>query len=226
MLSDDTTSAAPLNAGQRAQLERYLDNLRQWNRRVRLVGTDDPETLWREHVEDSLSLLVVHRWRGDESLVDIGSGAGFPALPLKIVHPALRVTLVEADRKKAGFLQHTAGVLGLTGVEVVARRAEDVARAAEHRERYHLATSRATAAPAVVLEYALPFLRIGGVLLAQVGAIAREPLAPVAARLGGGEPALLPAGRPGRFVLRVVKQATTPPDYPRRVGVARRRRLG
>jgi 16S rRNA (guanine527-N7)-methyltransferase len=191
-----------------------------------LVGDDDLETLWREHVEDSLSLLVAHRWRGDESLVDIGSGAGFPALPLKIVHAALRVTLVEADRKKAGFLQHTAGVLGLTGVEVVARRAEEVARAAEHREHYDLATSRAAAAPAVVLEYALPFLRIGGVLLAQVGAIAREPLAPVSARLGGGEPALLPAGRPGRFVLRVVKQAATPPGYPRRVGVARRRPLG
>ncbi len=217
--------APALDAGQRAQVDRYLVNLRSWNRRVRLVGADDLKTLWREHVEDSLSLLSVHNFRGDEAMVDIGSGAGFPALPLKIAHPRLRVTLVEADRKKAGFLQHTCGLLGLVGVEVLAQRAEEVAWAAEHRERFDLATSRATAAPAVVLEYALPFLRLGGVLLAQVGAISVEPLASVAAHLGGGAPALLPAGRPGHFVLRVVKQGSTPPGYPRRVGLARRRPL-
>ena len=107
----------------------------------------------------------------------------------------------------------------------MARRAEELGRDAGHREGYDLATSRATAAPAVMLEYALPFLRNGGVLLAQVGAISAEPLAPVAAQLGGGEPALLPGGRHRHFVLRVVKVAPTPAEFPRRVGQARRRPL-
>ncbi len=214
-----------LTPAQRAQMDRYLENLIRWSRRVNLVGTRDPEVLRRGHVEDSLALLDVHPWKGSESVLDIGSGGGFPALPLKIARPALRVMLVEADRRKAGFLQHTAGLLGLVDFEVVTERVEAFARRLENRERFDVVTSRASAPPAVVLEYALALLQPGGVLLAQVGAIEADTLTPVARLLGGGRPRLLKAGLPGHFVLRVLKVAPTPAEYPRRVGLPAKRPL-
>jgi len=214
-----------LTPQQRAQMDRYLDNLIRWNRRVNLVGTHDAEVLRRDHMEDSLALLDLHPWQGSESILDIGSGGGFPALPLKIARPALRVTLVEADRKKAGFLRHTAGLLGLKSLEIVAERVEAYARRPENREHFDVVTSRATAPPAVVLEYGMAFLHLGGVLLAQVGALDPERLTPVARLLGGGPPQLRQAGLPGHFVLSVSKVAPTPAAYPRRVGLPARRPL-
>ncbi len=214
-----------LTPTQRSLLERYLGNLQQWNRRVNLVATGDLGVLWRDHVEDTLSLLTVHPWRGDEVLVDIGSGAGFPAIPLKIVYPALQVTLIEARQKKAAFLRHTAGLLQLEGVDVMTERAETFGQRPANRARFEVATTRAAAAPAVALEYALPLLRPQGVVLAQVGALDLKPLALIAARLGGGSPELLPTARAGRFVLRVIKVSPTPVAYARQVGRPRKRPL-
>jgi 16S rRNA (guanine527-N7)-methyltransferase len=213
-----------LSPPQRALLARYLENLERWNHAVNLTSRRAGAAP-QAHVDDALHLLTLYPWRGEERLIDLGSGAGFPGLPLKIARPQLRVTLVEADRKKAGFLQHTAGLLHLEGVEVVVERIEAYAQRQENREAFDVATARALGPPAVVFEYALPLLRIGGVLLAPVGAVEPARLFGVAALLGGEMPELLATPTRGRHVLRVRKERATPPEYPRAVGVPAKRPL-
>jgi 16S rRNA (guanine527-N7)-methyltransferase len=192
-------------------------------------------------IEDSLVLLPQLRRcleeqdtapssTGELTLVDVGSGGGMPGLPLKLALPELRVTLVEADRRKAAFLTHAAARLGLD-VEVVAERAETAARGG-HRESFHVAVCRALAPAAVVLELCLPLIKVGGRLLAMRTADDEgdpEKLASVAAQLGGGHPASHPAPSSARqrgTVLVVPKQTPTPQAYPRRPGVPNRRPLG
>jgi 16S rRNA (guanine527-N7)-methyltransferase len=152
-----------------------------------------------------------------------------PGLPLKLALPGLRLTLVEADRRKAAFLTHAAARLGLQ-VEVVAERAETAARGAL-RESFGVATCRALAPAVVVLELCLPFVRVGGRLLAMRtddGAATPEQLAEAAAVLGGGRPLTHTASSPARrrgTVLEVPKLTTTPDAYPRRPGTPNRRPL-
>jgi 16S rRNA (guanine527-N7)-methyltransferase len=182
-------------------------------------------------VEDSLVLvphLASHREQ-DLRLVDVGSGGGMPGLPLKLALPALRVTLVEADRRKAAFLTAAAARLHLD-VEIVPERAETAARGGL-REAFDVATCRALAAPAVALELCLPFVRPGGRLLAmRTGDEATDgQLVKTAAILGGGEPLSYPAPSPARHngtVLVVPKISPTPAAYPRRPGIPNRRPLG
>jgi 16S rRNA (guanine527-N7)-methyltransferase len=182
-------------------------------------------------IEDSLVLvphLLPELDRG-LSLVDVGSGGGMPGLPLKLALPELRLTLVEADRRKAAFLTHAAARLGLE-VEVVAERAETAARGSL-RDSFGVATCRALAPAAVVLELCLPLVEVGGRLLAMRTADeteSLEQLAAAAALLGGGRPLTLAASSPARrrgTVLEVPKLSPTPPAYPRRPGVPNRRPL-
>ncbi|PZR85567.1 MAG: hypothetical protein DLM67_25550, partial [Candidatus Nephthysia bennettiae] len=182
-------------------------------------------------IEDSL-VLVPHLLPELErglSLVDVGSGGGMPGLPLKLALPGLRLTLVEADRRKAAFLTHAAARLGLQ-VEVVAERAETAARGSL-RESFGVATCRALAPAGVVLELCLPFVRVGGRLLAMRtddGAETPEQLAEAAALLGGGRPLIHTASSPARrrgTVLEVPKLTATPDAYPRRPGIPNRRPL-
>ncbi len=177
---------------------------------------------------DDCLVLVEHL--GDAGrLVDVGSGGGLPGLPLKIVRPELSVTLVEADGRKAAFLVRACAELGLRGVEVVNERAEDAARSPRHREAFDVAVARALAPMPVLAELCLPFVRVGGRLLAQktesedvaLGARAIE-------MVGGGEVhvAVAPsaARRAGTIVI-VEKVRATPPGYPRRSGVPARKPL-
>ena len=178
-------------------------------------------------VEDSLALLD---HLGDaQTLVDVGSGGGLPGLPLKIARPGLAVTLVESDEAKAAFLVHACARLGLQGVEVVARPAEDAGRDTRYRERFDVAVARALAAMPVLAELCLPFVRVGGTLLAQK----TEAEDVMAARraiqlLGGALESVFPAASSARTsgtVVVVRKVAPTPPEYPRRPGVPRRKPL-
>lgn len=178
-------------------------------------------------VEDSLVLL---EHLGDAStLVDVGSGGGLPGLALKIVRPELMVTLVEADEVKAAFLVQACAGLDLSGVDVVARRAEDVGRDERYRERFDVAVARALAPLPTLAELCLPLVRVGGRLLAQK--TRKEDVA--AARralelLGGSAPRSLDAPsalRSGGTVVVVDKLRPTPPAYPRRAGVPARKPL-
>lgn len=193
------TSLVP-TAAQRTQLERHLDELETWNRRLNLTAVPR-DRAWERHVEESLALLEAVAPAAGSSVVDIGSGGGIPGLVVAIMRPDLAVTLVEADRRKAGFLVHMAGLLDLGNVTVAARRAEEVGREAEHRAGYDAAISRAVAPPPLLVDLAMPLLRAGGSLWALVA-----DAAAAAAGLSGGEVGAA-AVEPG--ILRVEKLPAT-----------------
>lgn len=191
----------------------YREELSRWSARLSLTALRTAEEVVREGFLDSLACLPLVP-PGPLQVVDVGSGAGFPALPLKLVRPDLSVTLLEASRKKATFLLHTVRSLGLTGIRVVQARAEVVARDPREAEAYDLGLARAVAVPPAAGGLVRPFLRPGGVFLVQLGA---DPLSPGDwdRLLAQGfeavrEVPLLPAlGRPGCRVVALRKIANT-----------------
>lgn len=160
-----------------------------------------------------------------QRLIDIGTGAGFPGLPLKILHPDIQLTLVESTAKKAVFLRHIVGLLELNEVEIIAARAETIGQDQQHREQYDVVVARAVAELGILAEYCLPLCRIGGRFLAPKGAIirdeaqaARQAITRLGGRLVGIEPVELP-GLAARSLVVVEKIAPTPPAYPRAAGM-------
>jgi len=202
-------------------LERYLGEVEVWNRRINLTAIAAGES-WIRHVGESLRLEAAAQVSAGDDVIDVGSGAGLPGVVFAVLHPESRVVLLEANARKAGFLTHVAGVLGLGHVEVTSRRAEDAAHDPLLRGCFAVAVSRATATPAVLCEIALPFVRPGGRLLALVSDARRAAVAaaPAARACGGGEPLAVDPG-----ILSVPKLAPTPGELPRRTGVPARRPL-
>ncbi len=219
-----------LDQRQIEQFARYSAELRAWNTRVNLTAITDEREIVIRHFLDSLRCAL--SWGEHPSrLIDVGSGAGFPALPLKILAPELHVTLVESVGKKAAFLRHIIATLDLRDVAVVTARAEVVGRDLHHREQYDVVTARAVAELAILAEYCLPLCAIGGRVLAPKGndvddEVARARVA--IARLGGQllsvEPVDIPGVEPRTLVV-IAKIAPTPAAYPRAVGVPVKRPL-
>lgn len=203
------------------RLQQYAELLLDWNRRSNLTGARSAADI-AAHLQDAERLLSLD-WSSVGSSVDIGSGGGLPAIPLAIRLPGVHFTLVEADRRKAAFLEHTAGTLGLPNVTVAAGRAESLGHDPAYRERFDRATARAAAPPIVLLELALPFLRVGGLLVDEVGQVDPKALEHAARLLGGGTPSLHTVTS-GSLLL-VPKLTRTPDEYPRRPGVPGRRPL-
>jgi 16S rRNA (guanine527-N7)-methyltransferase len=204
-------------------LRRYAELLLDWNRTVNLTGARTlPEI--EAQIGDANVLLGVD-WGAVQTVIDIGSGGGLPAIPLALALPTVRFTLLEANARKCAFLEHAAGTLQLGNVRVLPGRAEELAHLPELREQFERAISRAAARPAVLLELALPFVKPGGELIAQVTSADPHLLRPAAATLGGGEPRLEhPAGQRGALLV-VPKTGSTPREFPRRVGVPGRKPL-
>jgi 16S rRNA (guanine527-N7)-methyltransferase len=228
-----TTSAAwglPLSSTQIDQFTAYAAELRRWNERVNLTAIADDTGIVTRHFLDSLR--CARSWGAEpQRLVDIGAGAGFPGLPLKILRPALELTLVESIAKKAAFLRHMVDTLGLTNVQIMIARAEVAGRDPAQRERYDVAVARAVAELRVLAEYCLPLCRIGGRFLAPKGAQIEEELRsaqPAIGQLGGRlmavEPVELPELEPRTLVV-IEKITATPPQYPRAPGVPAKRPL-
>ena len=226
-----------LDARQLEQLDDFAGELVAWNRRVNLTRIVDPEGIRVRHVLDSLAcagpVLPELRSAPGPTCIDVGSGAGFPGLPLAIAFPNLSMTLLEATAKKAAFLEHAVDRLGLDRVTVVAERAEVAAWGVPHREAYDLAFARALAPLPVALELCLPFVRPGGRLILPRGsdlAAQLEDGACAARELGAAlRPALpieLDGAPPGRALVVADKLAPTADRYPRRPGVAAKRPLG
>ena len=183
----------------------------------------------RALLDDSLVLLDFLPL-GPLRVIDVGSGGGLPGLPLKLARPDLRLTLLEANQRKAAFLVQATAKLRLREVEVVALRAEDAGRDPRHREAYDFAVARALAPMRVLVELCLPFVAVGGRLLAmKADAVAEaEAARDVIERLGGELVAVTPAASEARSLGQVVvvgKVRATPPEYPRRAGVPGRRPL-
>ncbi len=152
---------------QRRAIDRHLDELDLWNRRLNLT-TVPRDQAWTRHVEESLDLLALADPPHAGRCADLGSGGGVPGVIVAIVRPDLAVTLIESDRRKAGFLVHVCGLLGLGNVSVAARRAEEMAADPAHRDAYDVVLSRAAAPPLQLCALAIPLLRPGGTLWALV----------------------------------------------------------
>lgn len=221
-----------LSAAQLAAFERYESELLEWNTRMNLTAIQEPEMVRIKHFLDSLTCWCVMRDSPGERMIDVGTGAGFPGLPLKIIYPAMQLTLVESVGKKIAFCRHIIDVLELDRVEVVQGRAEELGQDPKYRERYDWTVARAVANLPVLTEYLLPLARVGGQMLAMKGESgpAEAHSAEHAIRvLGGHLRKLIPITLPGiveeRYLIVVDKTATTPSTYPRRVGVASKKPL-
>lgn len=215
-----------LSPAQLSAFELYEQELIEWNSRINLTAIREPEEIRTKHFLDSLSCLLVLRDPFPNRMIDIGTGAGFPGIPLKIVLPNLKITLVESVGKKADFCRHIVQVLKLEQVDVVQARAEEIGLDKNHRERYDWAVARAVANMPVLMEYLLPLVRVGGAVLAQKGESgpAEAHSADRAIKLLGGQlrklqKINLPSIAEDRYLVVVEKCATTPPGYPRRVGL-------
>jgi 16S rRNA (guanine527-N7)-methyltransferase len=209
--------------------ETYYRELVAWNARVNLTAITKRDEVYVKHFLDSLS--VAPFVRAARRVLDIGSGAGFPGVPLKIALPDLNVTLLEATGKKVAFLWHIVTQLGLHDVSIVHARAEDVAHDTNHRAQYDVVVVRAVATLATLCEYALPFLQQGGLFIAQKGVqVDDEVRASARARevLGGRLREIVQVQLPGfetRHLVIIEKVVATPDAYPRRAGVPERRPL-
>jgi 16S rRNA (guanine527-N7)-methyltransferase len=210
-----------LNEQQIEQLLRYRAELLDWNTRINLTAITDPEEVFIKHFLDSLSLLSVYD-RPQARLLDIGAGAGFPGLVLKIVRPNWRVTLLEATGKKATFMQHMVETLQLADVEAVHGRAEELARRDGYRAAFDVVTARAVAALPALLEYCTPYCRVGGrIILPKKGDIAQEmaqgkrAAVLVGAALEADAPVSLPGLSDGRRLLVWRQTKPCPARFPR-----------
>lgn len=215
-------------------LDTYAERLLVENRRANLTGARDRTAIYRRHFGESLALLVALETAGIalSPLIDIGTGAGFPGLPMKIARRDLNVTLVEATGKKVRFLEAVITELSLDCVRVVQARAEALAREPDLREAFLLAVARTVAPLPVLLELTLPFLQVGGYLAAPKGSAASREISESAnalSELGGvivsASPLDLPFEGPTPTLILVKKVAPTPDRYPRRAGIPNKRPL-
>jgi 16S rRNA (guanine527-N7)-methyltransferase len=221
-----------LSAAQVAQFEQYRQLLIEWNERINLTAITDPADIQVRHFLDSLTCALATGDLNGQSLVDVGTGAGFPGLPLKILYPELKLTLVESVAKKTHFLQAAVQQLALSEVTVISERAETIGQSMAHRGRYDWAAARAVAEMRILAEYLLPLCRPGGHMLAQKGENApaeTEAAARAIQTLGGGPPQLyaiqLPQREEQHYLVVIEKINQTPPTYPRRPGMATKRPL-
>jgi 16S rRNA (guanine527-N7)-methyltransferase len=219
-----------LTTEQIAVCERYAEELIQRNTSVNLTAITEPVDIAHKHFLDSWTAFGARRWLGSERVIDVGSGAGFPGLALRIAKPALRVTLVESVTKKARFLEETSSLLGLSDVEIRNERAEALAQ--DRRDRYDVATARAVGSLGQVIEYLLPFLRMGGDAIVWKGRTEQEMTGArkAATAIGGEIVALVSTAElgvgdvlPGRNLVVIRKVRPTPARYPRTAAEARRR---
>lgn len=228
-------------AGEEEQYSRFLRELTEWNKRFNLTSITDPEESRIKHIEDSLSVSKAYDLsKGNPSVIDIGSGAGLPGIPLKIAYPNIRLTLVDSVKKKTDFMRHAADILGLDDVTVLWGRAEDLASSknagAGMREAYDMAVTRALAALPVAAELCLPFVKNGGIFISMKSGAADGEIDSSAAAieiLGGkvsdvvevaiGEGSALGAMR--RRLVVISKINDTPEKYPRKAGIPQKRPL-
>ena len=220
-----------LTSHQLDQFQCYYQELMAWNQRMNLTAVNHYDGVQVRHFLDSLTAAP---YLDDEtdSLLDIGTGAGFPGVPLKIAFPRLKLTLVDSVGKKTGFLKHLVHELGLTDVDVHTGRAEDLALHSSSRESFDLVTTRGVALMRVLMELTLPFCRIGGTVLTwKKGELEPEISASLHAIevLGGKlrEVAIVDAEglRDGRVIVLVDKLKASPAKFPRRPGLPQKRPL-
>ena len=221
-----------LNPRQLEAFDWYASELVEWDKRFNLTAVTDSQGIEVKHFLDSLTCLRAMGSGPTGRVIDVGTGAGFPGLPLKIVCPTLELTLVESIGKKVEFCRHVVRSLDLEGVEIVHDRVERAGHQPEHRGAYDWALARAVATMPVLVEYLLPLLKLDGRAVVQKGETgpAEAHTAEGALRILGGRvdqviPIELPTVAECRYLVVVIKTAATPDKYPRRPGIPAKRPL-
>lgn len=208
------------------QFEKYYELLVEWNKVMNLTGITEFDEVMQKHFVDSVAAAEYVEMEKINSLIDVGTGAGFPGIPLKIVYPHLQVTLLDSLNKRIKFLDEVVDNLGLIGIETVHGRAEDVAKKAEYREQFDLSVSRAVANLASLTEYCLPFVKVGGKFVSYKSVSVDEEIAQskkavyvLGGEIGKVEKFHLPGSDMERALVVVEKKRSTPKKYPRKAGM-------
>ncbi len=214
----------------------YETELRRWNKNINLTRILDSNDILIQHFLDSLScLLPLHNISGKHAslkLIDVGSGAGFPGIPIAIINSNIDVTLVESREKKCMFMKQIISELGLSNARVLNERVEQLGQDHEHREHYDWAIARAVASLPILAEYLLPLTRVPGYCLAQTTSVSESEISRatlVWSKLGGHLDQIVPVDLPDihetRHLIVMRKMSATPHKYPRRPGIPKKRPL-
>ena len=217
---------------QKTQFERYFELLVEWNQKINLTAITEKEEVYLKHFYDSIAPILQGLIENQEiKLLDIGAGAGFPSLPMKILYPQLDVTIIDSLNKRINFLQLLAEELNLEGVHFYHGRAEDFAQEKKFRAQFDIVTARAVARMQVLSELTIPFLKVGGKLLALKASNAPEELTEAKnalnllfSKVEDNISYTLPNGDP-RYITIVEKKKETPNKYPRKAGLPNKRPL-
>ena len=214
-----------LSATQMEQYNRYFELLVEWNEKINLTAITEPKEVAIKHMIDSITAYDENLFKDGTTVIDVGTGAGFPGLPLKIFCPEIKMTLMDSLNKRIKFLQTVVEELGLKDVECVHARAEEGARNKKYRESFDIAVSRAVARLPILCEYCLPFVKKGGHFIALKGMQYHDEAeeAAKAIKVMGGSrteirPVKLPELDDKRAVITITKTMPTPKNYPRKAG--------
>ena len=215
-----------LNEVQKEQFHRYYELLVEWNKVMNLTGITEYDEVVMKHFVDSLSIVKVNGFDNVTSIIDVGTGAGFPGIPLKIVFPEIKITLLDSLNKRIRFLNAVIDELELENIETIHGRAEDFSKKEDYREQYDLCVSRAVANLATLSEYCLPYVKVGGCFIPYKSGEIDEELnnSKKAVRILGGKieevvKFQLPDTDIGRSFVKIKKNKNTAKKYPRKAGL-------
>ena len=211
---------------QKRQFDRYYELLIEWNRVMNLTGITEYDEVNLKHFTDSLTIVRIKEMKNVSTMIDVGTGAGFPGIPIKIAFPHIKVTLLDSLNKRIKFLDQIVEELGLDDVVTLHGRAEDYAKKDEYREKFDLCASRAVANLSTLSEYCLPFIKKGGCFVSYKSADSDEEIKMSGKALDilGGkiekiDKFMLPGSDMGRALVMIEKVKNTPRKYPRKAGV-------
>lgn len=215
-----------LNDEQKQKFDRYYELLVEWNKVMNLTGITDYDEVNLKHFTDSLTIVKILDMNKVESVIDVGTGAGFPGIPLKIIFPHLKIVLLDSLNKRIRFLDEVIRQLNLSDIVTVHGRAEEIAKKSEYRESFDLCVSRAVANLSTLSEYCLPFVKNKGYFISYKSGSADEEISNSenALKILGGikdevDRFLLPGTDIGRILVKIKKQGHTPSKYPRKAGM-------
>lgn len=215
-----------LNKEQSIQFQKYYELLIEWNKVMNLTAITEYEEVVDKHFIDSLSIEKAVDLNIIEKVIDVGTGAGFPGIPLKIVYPHLKITLLDSLNKRINFLNEVISKLKLENIEAIHGRAEDIAKDKKYREQYDISVSRAVANLSTLSEYSLPFVKVGGLFISYKAEKVDEEIkkAEKAVSVLGGKiekiiKFQLPETDIGRTLVKINKIKITAKKYPRKAGL-------